>query len=221
VPGLPIAVRISAFDTVPYRAAEGEVGKPEDYSSCLPYEFGFGVDRDDPLQIDLSETLELIGMLDKLDIPLVNLSCGSPYYSAHILRPAYFPPSDSYWPPRDPLIDVAQQIHTARRIHSRYPNRIHIGSGYSYLQQFLPLVAQAVIRDNWISFVGLGREVLCYPELPADTLAGRDLQTRKLCRTFSDCTTGPRNGLVSGCYPLDPYYKQLPEAKIVKRRRSY
>ena len=32
-----------------------------------------------------------------------------------------------------------------------------------------------------------------------------------LCRTFSDCTTAPRNGLVSGCYPLDDFYKDLPE----------
>jgi NADPH2 dehydrogenase len=220
-PGLPVAVRISAFDTVPFCADEGGVGRPEDYSRCLPYEFGFGVDRDDPLRIDLSETLELVGMLHRLDIPLVNLSCGSPYYSPHILRPAYFPPSDGYWPPRDPLFEVAQQIHTARTIHRRFPKQLHIGSGYSYLQQFLPLVAQMAIRENWISFVGLGREVLCYPGLPADTLAGGRLQTKKLCRTFSDCTTGPRNGLISGCYRLDPYYKQLPEAEIVKRKRGY
>jgi hypothetical protein len=53
--------------------------------------------------------------------------------------------------------------------------------------------------------------VLSYPELPADTLAGQSLARKKICRTFSDCTTAPRNGLVSGCYPLDPYYKQLPE----------
>ena len=54
--------------------------------------------------------------------------------------------------------------------------------------------------------VGLGRMVLAYPELPADVLAGRPLQRKKICRTFSDCTTGPRLGLVSGCYPLDPLY---------------
>jgi 2,4-dienoyl-CoA reductase-like NADH-dependent reductase (Old Yellow Enzyme family) len=221
VPGLPIAVRISAFDTVPFRAGEGGIGEPEDFSYCLPYEFGFGIDRDNPLRPDLSETLALIEMLDRLGIQLVNLSCGSPYYSAHILRPATFPPSDGYWPPQDPLIEVARQIHTARRIHQRFPNQIHIGSGYSYLQQFLPLVAQAVVRENWISCVGIGREVLCYPELPADTLAGRKLQSKKLCRTFSDCSTGPRNGLISGCYPLDPYYKRLPEAEIVKRSRAY
>jgi NADPH2 dehydrogenase len=218
---LPIAVRISAFDTVPFRADSRGQGVPEDFSHCLPYRFGFGIDRDNPLQIDLSETLKLIDLLDRLDIHLINLSCGSPYYSPHILRPATFPPSDGYWPPQDPLIEVARQIHTARIIHQRFPNRILIGSGYSYLQQFLPLVAQAVVRENWISCVGIGREALCYPELPADTLQGRTLQTKKLCRTFSDCSTGPRNGLISGCYPLDPYYKQLPEAESVKRLRTY
>ena len=48
---------------------------------------------------------------------------------------------------------------------------------------------------------------LSYPELPADLLAGRPLQRKRICRTFSDCTTAPRNGMVSGCYPLDEFYK--------------
>ena len=49
--------------------------------------------------------------------------------------------------------------------------------------------------------------------MPADVLAGKELDQRAICRTFSDCTTGPRNGLVSGCFPLDPYYKSLDAAK--------
>jgi len=53
--------------------------------------------------------------------------------------------------------------------------------------------------------------VLSYPDLPADVLVGRPLVARKVCRTFSDCTTAPRNGLVSGCYPLDPFYKDSPQ----------
>jgi hypothetical protein len=53
--------------------------------------------------------------------------------------------------------------------------------------------------------------VLSYPELPADTLAGRAFDRKHVCRTFSDCTTAPSNGLISGCYPLDSYYKALPE----------
>ena len=38
----------------------------------------------------------------------------------------------------------------------------------------------------------------------------------KICRTFSDCTTAPRNGMLSGCFPLDPYYKEMPEATALK-----
>ena len=40
-------------------------------------------------------------------------------------------------------------------------------------------------------------------------LAGQELDRRLVCRTFSDCTTAPRNGLVSGCYPLVPYSGRL------------
>ena len=32
-----------------------------------------------------------------------------------------------------------------------------------------------------------------------------------MCRTFSDCTTAPRSGLISGCFPLDPFYKEHPQ----------
>ena len=49
--------------------------------------------------------------------------------------------------------------------------------------------------------------------MPADSLRTGVLERKRICRTFSDCTTGPRAGLVSGCYPLDDYYKQLPESK--------
>jgi hypothetical protein len=80
------------------------------------------------------------------------------------------------------------------------------------LQDYLPQVSQAVVRQGWMDLVGLGRMVLSYPDLPADVLERGRLERKKVCRTFSDCTTAPRNGLVSGCYPLDAYYKQLPEA---------
>jgi hypothetical protein len=86
-----------------------------------------------------------------------------------------------------------------------------VGSGYSYLQDYLPHVAQAAVREGWVDFVGLGRMVLSYPELPHDTLTHGALQRKLVCRTFSDCTTAPRNGMVSGCYPLDAFYKERPE----------
>jgi hypothetical protein len=69
-----------------------------------------------------------------------------------------------------------------------------------------------VLKDGGADFVGLGRMALSYPELPADVLAGSKLQRKRICRTFSDCTTAPRSGLVSGCYPLDPVYTKHPDA---------
>ena len=57
------------------------------------------------------------------------------------------------------------------------------------------------------------RAVCTPPGIPAALRAGAELRTRLVCRTFSDCTTGPRHGLISGCYPLDEYYKERPERR--------
>jgi NADPH2 dehydrogenase len=210
LPQLLIGVRLSVFDSVPY-ASGRQLGRPIDYDGLLPYDCGFGVAADDPAQIDLTEPLELMRMLARRGVAAINVTCGSPYYNPHMQRPAIFPPTDGYLPPEDPLVGVSRQIHAARGCKLALPDMPIVGTGYSYLQEFLPSVAQAAIREGWTDFVGLGRMVLAYPEMPADTLAGRPLARKRICRTFSDCTTAPRNGLISGCYPLDPYYKELPE----------
>jgi 2,4-dienoyl-CoA reductase-like NADH-dependent reductase (Old Yellow Enzyme family) len=215
-PNLMLGVRLSVFDTLPYKTSR-EIGEPLPYNHLLPYEFGFGVDANDPLTIDLSEPIELIRLLKKAGVAAVNVTGGSPYYNPHVQRPAIFPPSDGYQSPEDPLAGVARQIHAAKQCKQAVPEMLMVGSGYSYLQDYLPHVAQAVIRAGWIDAVGLGRMVLAYPELPADTLAAGKLARKRICRTFSDCTTGPRSGMISGCFPLDPYYKALSEAETLRK----
>ena len=133
----------------------------------------------------------------ELDIRLVNVSGGSPYYNPHLQRPALYPPSDGYQPPEDPLVGVARQMEMTRLLKEGFPDLLLVGSGYSYLQEFLPFVAQAAVREGWVDSIGLGRMVLSYPELPLDIISGAGLQRKKICRTFSDCTTAPRNG----CHP--------------------
>ena len=118
---------------------------------------------------------------------------------------------------------VARQIAATAWLKARHPRLTLIGSGYSYLQEWLPHVAERVVRDCGADFIGIGRMVLSYPEFPADVLAGRPLQRKRLCRTFSDCTTAPRNGLLSGCFPLDPFYRERPERTElieIKQNRS-
>lgn len=216
IPELSIGVRLSIFDTLPYQPGQ-EIGRPMPYEHLLPYLHGFGADENDPTRIDLREPLELIRRLRELGVVAINISCGSPYYNPHMQRPAIFPPSDGYQPPEDPLVGVARQIHAARQVQEANPGFPMVGTAYTYLQDYLPHVAQAVVRKGWISSVGLGRMVLSWPDLPADTLAGQTWQRKRVCRTFSDCTTAPRNGLISGCYPLDPFYRDLPEAGELKK----
>lgn len=215
VPDIMILVRLSAFDMLPFQTSL-EVGRPMDWPADQPYLFGFGVDANQPLQMDLTEPVQLLKDLEDAGVASVNLSCGSPYYNPHAQRPASFPPCDGYLPPEDPLIGVARQIHAARQCKQAVPNLPLVGTGYSYLQDYLPHVCQALVRSGWIDVVGLGRMVLSYPELPADTLSTGSMQRKRICRTFSDCTTAPRNGIVSGCFPLDPYYKEMDEAQTLK-----
>jgi NADPH2 dehydrogenase len=214
-PDLMVGVRLSIFDTVPYKTSR-ETGEPLPYRELLPYEFGFGVDPHDPLKYDLREPIELLRMLKTLGVVAVNISAGSPYYNPHVQRPAIFPPSDGYQPPEDPLVGVERQIRATRECKAALPDMPMVGTGYSYLQDYLPQVAQAIVRQGWVDVVGLGRMVLSYPELPAETLATGQMARKKVCRTFSDCTTAPRNAIISGCFPLDPYYKALPEAELLK-----
>jgi NADPH2 dehydrogenase len=81
-------------------------------------------------------------------------------------------------------------------------------------------VAQHAVANGLVDLVGLGRMVLSYPDLPADVLAGSALRRKAICRTFSDCTSGPRMGLVSGCFPLDPFYAAHPDAERLRQGKA-
>jgi NADPH2 dehydrogenase len=228
-PGLLLGVRLSAFDTIPFRpdpgrSSPGRIGPgvPEPFTHLLPYRWGFAVNQSNPVEPDLAEAVRFLSLLDESGIRLVNISAGSPYYNPHVQRPALYPPSDGYLPPEDPLAGVARQMQVTRELKRQFPRLVLVGSAYTYLQDFLPHVAQAAVREGWVDSVGLGRMVLSYPTLPLDVIDGRPIQRKVVCRTFSDCTTAPRNGLPSGCYPLDDYYKQSDEAarlKLSKNRR--
>ncbi len=212
VPGMAFGVRLSAFDWVPFKPGADSIGTPEAVNGGYGYAFG---GDDSGTGIDLAEPFQFLDLLAELDIQMVCITAGSPYYVPHIQRPALFPPSDGYQPPEDPLAGVARQIRVTAALKQHRPDLLVVGSGYSYLQEWLPNVAQHAVRTGATDFVGLGRMVLSYPDLPADVLAGAPLQRKLFCRTFSDCTTAPRNGMVSGCYPLDEFYKEREEAAIL------
>ena len=211
-PGLEIGVRMSIFDWAPFKQGPDGTGIP---ATDSPYKYAFGGDESGTNE-NLSESFEFLKQLEKLDIELLCTTAGSPYYNPHIQRPALFPPSDGYMPPEDPLHGVARQISAVSEVKKAFPGFYAVGSGYSYLQEWLPNVAQHVLEAGKADSIGLGRMVLSYPELPADVLEGSPMKRAKICRTFSDCTTAPRNGMISGCFPLDPFYKKMEIHETLK-----
>lgn len=219
-PGLMVGVRVSAIDFVPFTAGADGVGRPVRDGGDR-YRYAFGGDGTGT-GYDIAEPAAFLDVLRDLRVPLVCVTVGSPYYNPHMQRPALFPPSDGYAPPEDPLVGVARQLAVTAALKRHAPDLVVVGSGYSYLQEWLGHVAQHEVRSGHVDSVGLGRMALSYPELPADLLAGSPLDPRRICRTLSDCTTAPRNGLVSGCYPLDDFYSERPERKtlaLVKKQQ--
>lgn len=217
-PGLDIAVRLSVFDFIPFQRDEDGRGEPAAFRGDS-YPYAFGGDGTG-LGIDLTEPLAFFDLLTELDIKLFCTSAGCSYYNPHIVRPAFTHAPDGYLPPEDPLVGVARLLSITAELKQQRPKLVYVGSGYSYLQQWLPNVAQCVVRTGMVDFVGIGRMALCYPDMVADVLTGRPLKHRIICRTCSDCITAPRNGMISGCFSLDDFYRNRPEYQQLKQLKG-
>ncbi|MFN8038675.1 MAG: NADH:flavin oxidoreductase [Acidimicrobiales bacterium] len=219
-PSLGLGVRLSLFDIAPHAAGPDGVGVAQIAAGSTSYPYAFGGDGTGA-GIDLTEVHALVDRLVDGGVTMLCATASSPYYAPHAQRPAFFPPSDGYLPPRDPLVDVAVLQGVTAQVSAAHPQVVVVGSGLTYVQDWFAHVAQPLVAGGWFDSAGLGRMVLSYPTLPLDVLAGRALDRRAVCRTFSDCTTAPRQGLVSGCYPLDPFYKERPErVELTRAKRA-
>lgn len=171
VPELGVAVRLSAFDTITYEPDEGGVGRPivDDHE---PMRYWFGTDASGH-HIDLSEPVELLGMLRDLSVELVSITGSSPYSVRHFQTPVAPRPGESYINPENPLFGVARHLAVTAALERAVPELTYVGGGYSYLQQFVPHVAQARVRRHQVDVVGLGRLHLASPDAIPAMLAGR------------------------------------------------
>ena len=208
VPDLLIATRLNVFDAIPFRkrASDG-VGEPCPWRT--PVRSAWGTREDDPLQPDLSEPIQWIGEMAHLGVSLVNISMGNPYASMHIIRPFEYPPPDGYESPEHPLAGVDRHFRLAAQIQQAFPDLPMVGSGYSYLQEYLFQAGAANVRDGRITFVGVGRAALPQPDFARQLMENGRLDRKRVCRTFSYCTALMRakhnelGQFATGCPPFD------------------
>ena len=122
VPGLLIAVRLSAFDMVPFRKRADGIGEPDPDAAAVDHGFGLTPPGGEAA---IDDAVELLRALEQMDVRWICITAGSPYYNPHMQRPALFPPLDGYLPPEDPLRGVARQIQATARLKAALPEPGH------------------------------------------------------------------------------------------------
>ena len=104
---------------------------------------------------------------------------------------------------------VARHFRLASQVQQAFPHLAVVGSGYSYLQEFLPHAGAANLRDGRITFVGVGRAALPMPDFALQLKQHGKLDRKRVCRTFSYCTALMRakhnelGQFATGCPPFD------------------
>ncbi|MSU79453.1 MAG: NADH:flavin oxidoreductase [Gemmataceae bacterium] len=208
VPGLLIATRINLYDSIPYNKRAGDnIGEPCPHT--LPVDCAWGTNPHNHLEPDLAEPIAWIGEMIRLGVSLVNVSMGNPYASPHVIRPFEVPPPDGYHTPEHPLLGVARHFRLTTTIQRAFPQTPIIGSGYSWLQEYLPQAGAANVRARNVSFIGVGRATLAQPDFVRQLAEHGKLDRKRICRTFSYCTALMRSKhneqgqFATGCPPFD------------------
>ena len=158
---------------------------------------------------NLAEPLRWIDDMRALGVVLVNVTMGNPYAQPHFGRPFEYPPPDGYESPEHPLVGVNRHFQATETIQRANPDLAVVGTGYSYLQEFLPQAAAANVRAGRVNIVGVGRATLAQPDFVRQLLDHGKLDRKRVCRTFSYCTAlmrakdHPLGQYPTGCPPFD------------------
>ena len=166
----------------------------------IPYPYGWGVNKEDCLEYDLTEPLKLLKILNENGMDIINLSMGSPYYNPHVNRPF---DKGEYIPPEHPLKGVARLVNGVGEIQQAVPQIAAIGTGYSWLRHFSPYLGAGTLEMKNATLIGFGRETFAYPDFPKDLLEKGFIEKKKCCITCGKCTELMRADGLAGCVVKD------------------
>ncbi len=170
---------------------------------AIEYPFGWGVSKDDVVNPDLSEPTQLIKQLMETGYHGINVSIANPYFNPYVNRPADWMIANWPAPPEHPLEGVARLIGIVRDVQQANREMVVVGTGYSWLRQYMPFFAAGAIEQGWTTMVGLGRGALAYPDFARDILTHKAMDPHKVCVACSSCTQIMRDGGMSGCVVRD------------------
>ena len=172
---------------------------------------GFGVDPSDAARPAPAEPEAIVRLLAEAGVTMIDVTAGIPAFQAHVGRPFDRPAAGAADADEHPLEGVARLLGLASGIQNGFPGLAVVGTGYSWLRQFFPAVAAAVIAAGGASIAGLGRLSFACPDF-ADRLAHAErLVPRDGCTACSGCSTLLRAGGPVGCVVRDSAFYRLPD----------
>ncbi|MBN1182316.1 MAG: hypothetical protein JXB49_08525, partial [Bacteroidales bacterium] len=201
IPELILAVRMNASD-------------------MLNSKNSWGTDFNDNqgIYFDLSESRRLTKELVQIGVELINVTAGTPYMNPYVTRPFNIPVLYGTKQPEHPLKGVERLILFAEEIQKNIPSIPVIGSGYTWLGEFAPMVASANIRDGNQSIAGFGRQAFAYPDFAKDILSKGKMDHKKCCITCSRCSQLMIYDTSTGCVIRD---KDIYEPIFQKARSKH
>ena len=162
---------------------------------------GFGVSAEDYRKFDPSGPIRFVQHLRANGLHLLNVTSASPCLrgSERGVRRR----SDAEQPDEHPLMTLDRQMILARTLREAVPDLPVVGSGFSWLRQFLPQVAAGALRDGIMDFAGLGRSALAHPSAPAEILANGRMEAGSTCMVCFACSQLHDEGETVGCVLRD------------------
>ena len=190
-----------------YRASQAGLGAGNFFLTTrlnaydgFAYPYGFGVREGAGLAPDMSEAIRLIRELkDEFHIPLINITMGNPYKNPHVNRPY---DNGNYVPDEHPLTGVGRIMQGVSEIAHAVDVPV-LGSGYSYLREYSPNLAAAMVAGGHTSMCGFGRMAFADPGFIREARETGRLDKRKVCVTCGGCAVLLRAGTPAGCVVRD------------------
>ncbi|MFB0553456.1 MAG: FAD-dependent oxidoreductase [Phycisphaerae bacterium] len=170
---------------------------------AIPYPYGWGVDKDDYSQPDLTEPKKLIGLLQQRGVNLINITVANPYYNPHVGRPFNEAIVGGYEEPEHPLVGVSRLVNLTGEIQKEFPGIAIVGTGYSWLRTLFANVAAASKSNGLTTLVGAGRMAFAYPDFAKDIITKGRMYPEKVCVSCSACTQIMRDAGTTGCVVRD------------------
>ena len=163
---------------------------------------GFGVSAEDYRRPDPAEPIRFVRRLRANGLALLNVTAANP--SLRGLDRGVRGRSDSENPDEHPLMTIERQLILARTLREAVPDLPVVGSGFSWLRQFVPQVAAGALRDGMFDFAGMGRGALAHPSAPVEIFSHGRMDAGSACMVCFACSRLRDEGETVGCVLRDP-----------------